>query len=57
MTKHDAKMFALYLIAIALGVQMMTGRDPWLTAIGLFQVCFVAAFFAKRLYRLFGLKD
>ena len=52
MRKQDAMMFGLYLIAIALGVNMMGQPDSY--GIGLFQVVFVASFFALRLWTVFG---
>lgn len=51
MTARDCTMFGLYLVAIAMGVVMATdGRNY---GFGIFQVCFVAFFFALRLYMVF----
>jgi hypothetical protein len=51
MRRQDALMFALYIVAIALGINMMD--SPRSYDLGLFQVCFVAGFFALRVYVLF----
>jgi hypothetical protein len=53
MKKRDILMFSLYLIGIALGVQMMT--DGWYWG-GLFQVVFLAFFFSLRLWMTFSIR-